>query len=125
MAHADTIDVMRSSSAPALDELRPHVAAALARMDTGRTVDTWATITVREIGLWQSLGLADTDEAMFECSAGTSPINGQQARCPHQLSLRNRTQLRGPHHLAHRNGPQVEERLLAAALYRPELDLSQ
>jgi len=124
MARADTIDVMRSASAPSVDELRPHVAAALDRMDTGRTVDAWAADDDSEtIGLWQSLGLADTGEALFECwlpADDRRPVG----ELPGGFSVRNRTQLDGPHHLALRSGPLAEERLRATALYRPELDLA-
>jgi len=124
MARADTIDVMRSSSAPSLDELRPHVAAALAQMDRERTVDAWAADDDREmIGLWQSLGLADTGDAMFECWLDVADRR-PAGELPAGFSLRNRTQLRGQHHLARRNGPKVEERLLTTSLYRPELDLA-
>lgn len=117
-------DVLARPGDPALE--RAAWAAAVRRL---ADLEAAAEVPVRRDN---ALALAELAAAGFEPATGPGVVTSWLAaeRRPAIPALVAGFRLRsradspdGPHPLAARNGPQVEERLRACSLYRPELDL--
>jgi GNAT superfamily N-acetyltransferase len=117
-------DVLARPGHPALE--RAAWAVAVGRL---AGLEAAAEIPVRRD---DGVALAELAAAGFGPAAGPDVVTSWLAAAsrpaipalPAGFRLRSRADCPdGPHPLAARNGPQVEERLRACSLYRPELDL--